>query len=210
MNKVKLKEAEKDFFELYPKGFADPEMMKIVKKHKPEKMFTLAHELFSRERFDDPAGIVDSMAKIVSRSSMVSVFEKPKFRDFAKSLNVSQKVVLAGGLKEFLFGNQERGFEMMLEILRIGKIAKWTIITVCPVYFYPQEEVFVKPTTAKGIIKHYEIEGLVYKPVPSFSFYKNFREAINIMKKEVSPALSPSNPAFTGFLMMTGLVLRQT
>ena len=36
-------------------------------------MFTLAHELFSREKFDDPEGIVEGMAKIVSRSSMISL-----------------------------------------------------------------------------------------------------------------------------------------
>ena len=42
MNIGRLKETERDFFDLYPKWFADLEMMKVVKKQKHEKMFTLA------------------------------------------------------------------------------------------------------------------------------------------------------------------------
>jgi hypothetical protein len=29
-----------------------------------------------------------------------------------------------------------------------------------------EKKVFIKPTTAKGIIKQYELDGLLYKPAP--------------------------------------------
>ncbi|MCG8415164.1 MAG: hypothetical protein MI746_13170, partial [Pseudomonadales bacterium] len=75
-------------------------------------------------------------------------------------------------------------------------------ISVLPVYFRPDDEVFVKPTTAKGVIEHFELEGLVYKPQPSWEFYAAFRDEVLKMKKKVRKSLSPNNAAFTGFLMM--------
>ena len=60
----------------------------------------------------------------------------------------------------------------------------------------------MKPTTTKGIISHFEIEGLEYNPTPTYAFYKKYRSLINKMKKEVDVSLSPSNAAFCGFLMM--------
>lgn len=66
-----------------------------------------------------------------------------------------------------------------------------------------QDEVFIKPTTAKGVIAHFELEGLDYKPTPSWDFYQRYRDARLEMKQYVDPSLSPNNPAFSGFLMMT-------
>ena len=39
-------------------------------------MHSMAQELFSREAFSDTEAIIENMIKIISRSSMVSVFEK--------------------------------------------------------------------------------------------------------------------------------------
>ena len=110
---------------------------------------------------------------------------------------------MVGGLKEQLHGDQQKGFEKILDIMKIGKMAKWTLISICPVYFRPQEEVFVKPTTAKGVIAHFELESLLYRPQPYWAFYEEFRSVINQMKNEVDPSLSPNSAAFTGFLMMS-------
>jgi hypothetical protein len=142
------------------------------------------------------------MVKIVSRSSMVSVFEKPKFRDYAKSLSSKSKEVIARGLEELLYGVQPQGFEAMVEVLRTGKLAKWTLMTIIPVYHRPDFEVFIKPTTVKGIITYFELENLQYKPTPSWSFYSDFRAILNEMKTMVDPSLSPNNAAFSGFLLM--------
>ena len=203
MNTLKLKAAEKYFFTRYPEGFSSPEMIEISKKHKPEKMHSMARELFSKDAFSDTEKTIENMIKIISRSSMVSVFEKPKFRDYARSLDSGEKEILVRGLEDFLYKDQETGFSAMVDILLPGKIAKWPVITVIAEYFNPQVEIFVKPTTAKNILSFFEIDYPVYKPRPSFNFYKEYRNVINSMKKEVSAALSPSNAAFCGFLMMS-------
>lgn len=203
MNIKKLKEAADDFFIAYPGGFAHPDMMKIAEKHKPEKMTAQAQEFFSPENFDDYGQIVEYMAKMVSRSSMISIFEKPKFRDFCKSLDSNSARKMADGLYHFLHGDEEKGFDQLVSVLQQGKIAKWSVITIFPTYYRPQKEVFVKPTTVKATIENFEIKDLKYHPTPTYDFYKKYRDVLNKMKKEVPVSLSPSNAAFSGFLMMS-------
>ena len=203
MNIEKLKQAEAKFFNMYPGGFEHPDMVAIGKKHKMDKMITSVQEAFSEDQFGNSKAIVQTMSKFVSRSSMVSLFEKPKFRDFVNSLHNQHETILANGLREMLYGNQEQGFNMMLDVLITGKMAKWSLISMLPVYHKPFEEVSVKPTTAKGVIQQFELNTLVYKPRPSWEFYKEFRSIINEMKATVDSRLSPNNAAFTGFLMMS-------
>ncbi len=203
MNRIRLKEAEERFLMDYPGGFSNPLMLEIAKKHKGEKMNKLAQESFAIEQFESASRIVESMAKIVSQSSLVSIFEKPKFRDLTKVMNTNEKERLSHGLREFLHGNQGFGFELMCDLLNEYKLAKWTLLTVCPVYYRPSQEVFIKPTTTKGIIEHFELEGLKYSPKPTFEFYRAYREQINQMKAELGASLQGGNAAFTGFLMMS-------
>jgi hypothetical protein len=201
MNEKKLRQAEKDFFERYPGGFSHPEMIAIRKHHQLDKMVGLAQESFAKRNFRHPDLIFDHMVKIVTRSSLISRFEKPKFRDFARSLPLLERQDLARGLEELLHGNEQTGFEITLALLRTGKLARWPLMTVCQAYYRPEREVFVKPTTTKGIIATFELDSLQYQPVPSWAFYDRYRAAINEMKTRVDPSLSPYNIAFTGFLM---------
>jgi hypothetical protein len=201
MNLKKLKQAEAAFFERYPGGFANPEMIEIRKKHKLDKMIQLTQDSFVKRNFKLPELIAENMIKVVTRSSLISVFEKPKFRDFVRSLPPDHKRILAQGLKELLHGEEQPGFETVLEVLRKGKLAKWPLITICQTYYRPQVEVFVKPTTVKGIIEYFEIKNLHYKRTPTWSFYDDYRKLINEMKTHVDASLSPYNVAFSGFLM---------
>jgi hypothetical protein len=201
MNLKKLEQAEQEFFNRYPGGFANPEMIAIRKKHKLDKMIELAKNSFARRNFKLPELIVENMIKIVTRSSLISVFEKPKFRDFARSLPSKDKQTLAKGLQDLLHGNEQLGFETMLEVLKSGRLAKWSLMTICQAYYRPQVEVFVKPTTVKGIIETFELKNLRYKPAPTWTFYNEYRAVINEMKSKVDASLSPYNVAFTGFLM---------
>ena len=203
MNIDKLKQAEAAFLDRYPGGFENPEMVALAKKHKMDQMVAYTRESFEKENFRMPDLIVERMVKVASRSSMVSVFEKPKFRDYAYALAPDHKRQLADGLFAVCYGNEQQGFEKMVDVLVEGKLAKWTLLTVCQAYFRPDFEVFIKPTTAKGVIKTFELENLQYKPKPSWAFYNQYRQAINEMKSLVDPALSPSNAAFSGFLMMS-------
>ena len=85
--------------------------------------------------------------------------------------------------------------------MKSAKLAKWSLMTICPTYYRPQYEVFVKPTTAIGIIETFELKHLHYKPTPTWAFYNEYRAVINEMKSKVDASLSPYNVAFTGFLM---------
>jgi len=87
VNLEKLKESEEIFFVRYPEGFDDEEMKKIAKKHKISKMKEMAREMFAEDRFSDTDAVMEDLIKIVSRSSLVSVFEKAKFKDYGKGLH---------------------------------------------------------------------------------------------------------------------------
>ena len=152
----------------------------------------------------------ENMVRIVSRSSMVSLFEKPKFRDFVKTLDENEKAFLVNALREMLHGRQQAGFEAMVEILKTGKLAKWSLVSIIPAYYRPTREVFVKPTTAKGILRFFEIDDPVYSPTPSWDFYRKYRKLMNDAKKEVDRSLSPSNAAFFGLPDDDGPALKRT
>ena len=202
MNKSKLKQAEKAFLKKYPGGFNHPNLVGLGKKHKMEQMIELAQESFKKTRFKNTQIITEQMVKIVSRASMVSMFEKPKFRDMVAASSVGELSILSDGLRMFLHGNQKKGFEQQLEVLKRYKLAKWSLITIIPNYYYPHDEVFVKPTTAKSVIDYFELQNLTYKPQPSWEFYQHYRNIILEMRALVDPVIAPNNAAFGGFLMM--------
>lgn len=203
MNIEKLKLAEREFLNRFPGGFAHPEMVAVGKKHKMDKMIEFTQASFAKKNFRDTLDILDNWVKLVSRSSMVSVFEKPKFKEFISSLTPKEKNLMVAGLKNQLHGAEQKGFETILGLMQMAKIAKWSLISICPVYHRPQDEVFVKPTTAKGVVAYFELDGLVYRPQPSWDFYVDYRDAVNHMKSQVDPALAPNSAAFSGFLMMS-------
>ena len=107
MNREKLREAEERFLAICPLGFWDPAMLSLGKKHKMAQMVPLAQESFAEEKFSDLLTVAENLVKIVSRSSMVSIFEKPKFREGVFAMDSQQLQALANGLRGFLHGNQQ-------------------------------------------------------------------------------------------------------
>jgi hypothetical protein len=203
MNLEKLKQAEEQFFAKYPGGFDNPEMIQIRKKHSLQKMFELTQDAFAKQNFKRPDLIVENMVKVITRSSLIAVYEKTKFRNFALLLLPEEKQKLSIGLRDLLHGNEQIGFEILLESLQGGRLAKWSLMTILPAYYHPQTAVFIKPTTVKGIIQYFELNSLHYHPTPTWAFYEEFRAALDDMKAKVDPSLSPYYIAFTGFLMRT-------
>lgn len=203
MNLDKLKQAEEDFLKRYPEGFQHPDMLAVAKKHKMDQMIGYALEHFDKDKFTNDMTIAGHMVQMIKRSSMISLFEKPKFRDSVNEADPTTISMLAYGLREFLHGNQKQGLESLVEVLTPLKLAKWSLITIIPNYYKPDDEVFVKPTTAKGVIEFFELEGLNYKPKPSWEFYQRYRAAILEMRQHVNSELAPNNAAFCGFLMMS-------
>lgn len=203
MNFQKLKDAEAYFLELYPKGFEDVGLLPIIKKHNTAKIGEQAQEMFAKENFTQPELICENFAKIVSKSTLVSLFEKPKVRDMMKEMRMERRDMFCIGLYEMLYGDKKEGFEIVVEILSYYTLAKWSIVTLIPYYFYRDKEFFIKPTTTKDIITFFEIEGLVYKPRPSYEFYVAYTKVLENMKAKTSQKIShDDNAAFTGFLMM--------
>jgi hypothetical protein len=204
MNINRLKTAESNFLHAYPEGFADPVIVEIAKKHKIDKIHKLALDSFAKPQFKHCTRINTAITKLISQSSMVSVFEKVRFRDFMKSVPDYEQDILAAGLKQFLHGDQEIGFQMMTDLLATYKLAKWPLLTACPYYYRPETEVFMKPTTVKGVIDYFELTGLKYSPQPTYLFYRTYRDQVLEMKKLVSNTLGYNdNAAFCGFLMMS-------
>lgn len=203
MNHEKLREAEATFLQVYPLGFRDPAIQAIRKKHNVDRLIAFTQSNLTRASCNRPQFLADTVLKIVSRSSMVSRFEKPRFREFVDSLSSDGKKDLAYAVEQRLFGRKRKGFEEMLGMLQHHKIAKWAVISAVPFYHSPRREVFVKPTTAKRILAALEVEDLNYNATPSWEFYNGYRSLIAEVKKQVGRSLSPNNAALTGFLMMT-------
>ena len=150
MNIVKLKHAEALFLQRYPTGFLHPGLDAVGKKHKMPQMIEKTQASFAKKQFRHTHKIAENRVKLTSGSSMVSMFEKPKFKEFVANLTTNELVIFVEGFQAYLHGNKQKGFEVMLKSLQSVKLAKWSLITILPNYYAPDEEVFVKPTTAKG------------------------------------------------------------
>jgi hypothetical protein len=203
MNKELLLKTEKDFLELYPDGFQSEELVQFSKKHNFKKTENFANKVFAKDEFIYQEQILANMIKLVNKSSMVSLFEKPKFRDMIAVLDEIEKQEMVSGLKQLLFEDEKRGFNTLLEILNQHQMAKWTIISVFRCYYYPDTDLLFKPTTVKGIINKFELEDIKYKPTPSYDFFVKYRGYINEMNSYTSYSISPNLSAFSGFLYMT-------
>ena len=79
MNVNKLIRLESDFLLHYPQGFNSKEMIEIRKKHNLNKVSSYLKKVCSKENLKLGLSVYDDVIKVVSRSSMVSVFEKMKF-----------------------------------------------------------------------------------------------------------------------------------
>jgi len=202
MNLEKLKTAEAEFFALYPKGFDDEVLQPLIRRHNTAKIGQQVRELFAEKNFVQPEEVCDNFAKIVSKSSLISLFEKPRVRDMVRQMSPEHKDMLSIALYELLHGSEEEGFEGLVEALSFYKLAKWSIVTLIPYYYARDRAFFIKPTTTKNIIKYFELDGLEYKPRPSYAFYRKYTKALEEMKSEVDASLGKNNAGFTGFLMM--------
>ncbi|XOV87764.1 MAG: hypothetical protein ACFHX7_22885 [Pseudomonadota bacterium] len=204
MNVNRVREAEALFLQQYPDGFADAELQTVRKRHNVDQLAAYAQEHLTPTLFEQPNAFAEVLVRIISRSSMVSRFEKPAFRQFIDSLNSSDRALLASAYQARLTGRRKRqGFEQIVDMLARHRIARWSIVSAVPFYFAPTREVFVKPTTAKGIVRYLGASELVYAPTPTFEFYEGYRRLITDVKRMVVPSLGPNNAAITGFLMMS-------
>lgn len=198
----KLKTLELLFLRDYPQGFDTEELKEVGKKHNIEKLADFVNENFTKACFKDERHILDAYQKLISRSSMVSRFEKPAFKRFIESIGDDQADLIFS-LYELIHGDEAKGFDALVAVLRPHKLAKWPVVSALLAYLRPQEEVFIKPTTVKNILNYFEITDFKYNAKPTYDFYRQYRQFINELKADVPSVLKPNNPAFSGFLMMT-------
>lgn len=203
MNLNKLEHLETEFLKEYPQGFDSPDLIAIGKKHKMGKMKEFVDENFSKDKFEDTDIVFESFVKLIGKSSLVSVFEKTKFRNEAKVMTADEKSALTEGIYEFIYGDQETGFNQQVAVLQKYKMAKWPILTVLGQYMHPDYEVLIKPTTVKGILSYFEVDEFKYTSKANYEFYDQYRQLVNKIKEQASEHLQISNAAFCGFLMMS-------
>jgi hypothetical protein len=179
-------------------------MEKIRKSHNVDRLADFTRTNLTETTFAQPHKFGDTLLKIISRSSMVSRFEKPPFREFLDALNAKDKRRLAQTFRKRLIGKKKReGFEEIVDLLAHYKLARWSLVSAVPFYFAPAKEAFVKPTTAKRIVAFLDIEDLHYHARPDWAFYDGYRNLILRIKEVVDTNLTPNNAATTGFLMST-------
>ncbi len=168
-----------------------------------DKMKTFVDENFAKDKFEDVDLAFENFVKLIGRSSLVSVFEKTKFKNEAKVMTTEEKTMLIEGVYEFVYGDQESGFNKQIAVLQKYKMAKWPILTVLGVYMHPEYEVLVKPTTVKGILNYFEVEEFKYTSKANYEFYDQYRQLVNKIKTKADEHLQIDNAAFCGFLMMS-------
>lgn len=171
MNKMKI--LEERFFFMYPEGFDSEEMKVIEKKHKLDKLSKMAHDMFSVEAFHSQ-DIVENFKKIVNASTLVSRFEKPGFKSFIDGITDNERILLKDALFDYLHGDEEEGFEKMVQIMLPYKTAKWPILTILKAYYHLDDDIFIKPTTVKMILKYFD-SNLKYTSKPNYQFYNEYR-----------------------------------
>lgn len=204
MNIQRLREAEATFLLRFPQGFDDPGLEKIRKSHNVDQVVKFAQSSLTPLVLSQPNKLPETLITIIGRSSMVSRFEKPLFKEFMRSLGSNDKQRLADSYRKRLVGGKKReGFEEIVDLFARFKLARWSLVSAVPFYFAPTKEVFVKPTTAKKIITLLEVGDLHYRARPDWTFYAGFRKLIAEITREVDPSLTPNNAATTGFLMAT-------
>ena len=204
MNIQRLKEAEGVFLARFPKGFNDPGMAQIRKAHNVGQLADFTRATVTETALSKPREFAETLLKIISRSSMVSRFEKPPFARFLDALDSNDKRHLAEAFRKRLFGRKKReGFEEIVELFARYKLARWSLVSAVPFYFAPSKEAFVKPSTAKRIVAFLDMEDLHYQARPDWAFYDGYRRLMLDIKKNVDSNLTPNCAATAGFLMST-------
>lgn len=201
MNMEKFKRQQELFLLHYPGGSEHPVMKQLTKKHHIEKFMKLCEDQLRLEDFENPEAVFQVIVKIVTGSTLVSVFEKTAFKKMANAYSDLEKATLVNHYKNLLHGNQQEGFEAIVEMLGRYGNAKWPIITCVLYYSNPYGELVVKPTTAKQAIAYFEADDLFYVTKPDYSFYTAYRDWVIALRDQAEPELMTDNGAFCGFLM---------
>lgn len=202
MNIENLKDLEAEFLDEYPKGFDDERLLKLMKKFNPDKLEKISKEAFDKKNFSQPDLICQNFINIISKSVVISFYDKLKLKDAFINMGMYEKDMFSIALYDILYKNKKEGFDSIVEILSKYNLAKWTLITIIPYYMNRKNDYFIKPTTSKNIINYLELDNLIYKPRPSYEFYVNYKKNLDKLKKVTQKSFTKDNICFTAFLRL--------
>lgn len=189
---------DRKFLDMFPNGTSDVQWLDLGKKHNPTKVISIINNELSKDNLDKLIEmnkhdeIMDIALTAVKKVSVVSVFEKVAFTNYAKK---GGNPLFSNCLFDFLYNYNQDSFMDFVEILQIYKSekinpAKWPVVTFFKAYQNPDEFVFVKPTTVKKIAEFLEVD-IKYSPTPNYNTYmlisdmiKDYRTQSDICKEE--------------------------
>ncbi len=195
MNNIELA-----FLEQFPNGLQDENWILLGKKHNMKTIHQIYENEFSAKNMKKLIKdkkykkICELATEIVQKATIISVFEKIAFKNYIANEPIHEP--FAKFLYDLLYNFSEENFDNMVNILEAYKgqknanPCKWPVITAFIALRYPNEHVFVKPTTVKANAKILKMD-IEYKSKPNFNTYTkvkdmviNFRESSTICKSE--------------------------
>ncbi|MDH6603602.1 hypothetical protein OKW23_000742 [Bacilli bacterium PM5-9] len=177
----------------YPNGLNDQAFIDLSKKHKSSyKILEIVKNEIDLESFvlEDTYHInknISLIIKIVTRSSMISVFEKVAFKHYLEDSKIHS--IFLNALYHMLKDFNEDTMNEFVYVLNMRKVeinrkvATWPLITFFLIYFDEYNEVFIKPTTIKRLAKLLECD-IKYESMPNYMTYQNVKKMVLEYKKQ--------------------------
>ena len=177
----------------FPNGLDDEEFLELGKKHKSSsKILEMVKNEIDLESFqlEDNYHVsknIGLIIKMVTKSTMVSVFEKVAFKNYLADplVHVSFLQSLYAMLKN-LNEDTMAEFVGVLNYRRLDsskKVATWPIVTFFLIYFDEYNEVYIKPTTIRRLAKLLEFD-IKYESTPNYMTYQRVKEMVMAFKKQ--------------------------
>ncbi len=183
------------FLEIYPDGFEDIRYLEMAWKHDDSKIVEFFQNL-SPGQFDEanPHALAETIGKIVSKSTMVSTFEKISFRNYLRFFEGHGTFIMA--LKHVMENYNQQNFDTLFDVLCRYKdqgntnAAKWPVMSFFTYYGVKSHECYpVKPTTVKQVAQLLKVD-IDYKARPNFetyekinNMYRDFRQQTPLLQK---------------------------
>ncbi len=145
-----------------------------------DKLADFAHTHLTEAALSRPQRFVDTLLTIVSRSSMVSRFEKPPFREFLDGLDSKDKRRLTEAFGKRLFGRKKReGFAEIVDLLARYKLARWSLVSaICTSISHPRRRLSSNLRRPERSLPFSTSRSFNTTPRPSWAFYVGYRNLI--------------------------------
>jgi len=186
----------------FPGGLDDEEFNELGKKHRSsDKILDTIKNDVDLNSFilEDDYHInknIETITKLVTKSSMISVFEKVTFKKYIADKKIQATFLKA--LYEMLTNLNENTMSEFVGVLNLKnaelnkRVATWPLVTFFLVYFNDNNEIFIKPSTIKKLGKLLEYD-IKYESIPNYMTYTNIKKMIMDYKKQSILVKNESN-----------------